>query len=349
MTITYNASLITGERPEFIEECHLVIEGEEIVEVGNGQVSDGLDFAEYVILPSLFNAHVHLGDSFAKEGVLGLNPEQAVGPEGKKWELFKQKNADVQKEAIKETLDYMLSSGTRGCVDFREEGKEGVRILREVSKEVPLEVIILGREDGIEEADGAGLNVYGIGQVPSNIKVAIHAGEDRGEVEKALKHDPDTIVHFTKGTKEDVLDAASKGVSVVVCPRANAALGVGFPPIRELLDAGVKVALGTDNVMVNQPNLWREMEYLSKTSYVHEPVTPEEVFSMATLNGNKIFGLEGGVIGEGKRADLIFLDKRAANLRHTKNPLATIIHRTEPENVMKVMVAGKIVLDKEAK
>ncbi len=56
------------------------------------------------------------------------------------------------------------------------------------------------------------------------------------------------------------------GIPVVSCPRSNGSLGVGIPPIMDMIDRGINVCLGTDNVMLNSPNMFKEMEYALKVT-----------------------------------------------------------------------------------
>jgi cytosine/adenosine deaminase-related metal-dependent hydrolase len=306
----------------------------------------------------LINAHTHLGDSFAKEAVLGLGVEKAVGPKGKKWELYDKVNDKKIIKGMKDSAKYMLNSGITTFVDFREQGVKGVNLIKKSLQEedLPIQAIILGRSlNNLEICDGLGLNVHELGQIPNEIKrreklIAIHAGELEGEIKEALKFNPDMLIHCTKITREEIEEIAKKNISIVVCPRSNFVLRVGIPPVREILNAGINLCLGTDNVMINSPNLWREAEFLSKLSYLQEekkPLKPKEILRMITVNGAKMLNLNSGVIEKEKKADLIFLDKEARNLRFNENLIATLVHRCEVENVRKVMINGKFVLDKD--
>jgi len=343
-----NSSFLVGEGFELLEEGHLLIDRGRIKEVNDGFITGGTDARDLLCIPALINAHTHIGDSFAKEAALGLPAGEAMGRNGLKWELYKQaKKAEIIK-AMRDSLQYMLNSGISCFADFREGGIHGAELLKEATEGIPIRPIVLGRDDGIENFDGLGLNPWQLGQIPSdrNKPVAVHAGESKGETAEALSRNPDIIVHFTLATREDIATAARKKVSVVVCLRANALLGVGIPPVRELMDCGVNVAIGTDNVMLNSPSLWREMEFISKLSYLKKGIPPADILRMATSNAAKALGLNSGMIKKGKGADLIFLDKNAPNLRENKNLLAAIVHRTEPENVIKVMVSGEFVVEK---
>jgi len=344
-----NSSFLVGENLELLGEGHLVVERGRIKEVNDGFITGGIDAKNLLCTPALINAHTHLGDSFAKEASLGLSAGEAVGPKGLKWELYRKTGKAEIMEAIRNSTIYMLNSGITHFADFREGGISGAELLRKSIEETPINAIILGRDAGIENFDGLGLNPWQLDQIPADRKgklVAVHAGESEGEISGALAKNPDIIVHFTLANRAEIAAAASKKISVVVCPRVNALLGVGIPPVRELLDHGVNVALGTDNVMLNSPSLWREMEFISKLSYLKKGILPEDVLRMTTVNPARALGLNSGIIKKGKEANLIFIDRNAPNLCQTKNLLAAIVHRTEPENIRKVMVGGEFVVEK---
>src|SRR5690606_23317614 len=56
-------------------------------------------------------------------------------------------------------------------------------------------------------------------------------------------------------TTEDIGLLGDSGTSVVMCPTTEADLGDGIGPARELLDAGAKIALGSDQNAVVDPFL----------------------------------------------------------------------------------------------
>jgi len=346
----FNSSLLVEDSFEYVEEAHIVIENNLIASYEYGYASDGIDAKKYLIMPAFVNSHTHIGDSFAKEAVLGLSCKEAVGKNGKKWLLYQEVNRNTVIESMRDTLDYMINSGISTFVDFRENGLDGINMLKEAAYGSPIRFIVLGRDVDIDKCDGLGLNVYQLDQILESKKnklIAIHAGEAKDEIGIALDHNPDIIVHFTLATDEEIKKAKEKNISIVICPRSNSVLRVGIPNVRKMLDFGLDVALGTDNVMINQPNLFREMEFISKLSYLSENLEPIEILKMVTLNGAKMLNMNSGIIETNKVADLLFIDKEATNLKDNKDMVATIVHRCELENVRKVMIDGKIVVDKD--
>jgi cytosine/adenosine deaminase-related metal-dependent hydrolase len=173
------------------------------------------------------------------------------------------------------------------------------------------------------------------------------------EVERALKHfEADLLVHLVYATPEDLDLVANNDVSVVCCPRSNAILGLKLPPIPEMIEKGINVALGTDNVMLNPPDMFREMEFALKaysiSGLAKTRLSPKEVLKMATINGARALGIENvtGSISERKDADLVILDFDAVNLRHTKDILVAVVHRARPSNVKFVLIEGEVVYDR---
>jgi cytosine/adenosine deaminase-related metal-dependent hydrolase len=242
------------------------------------------------------------------------------------------------------------------------------------TKEVDLaEPSVSELKDAIAICNGIGLsgaNEYtsmALEQIHQLVKgtgklVAIHAGESLDstqfsnekfhstEIQRILRlMKPNFIVHVTHALPDDIQKIAENGVGVVCCPRANAALGVGFPPITDLLQHNIKVALGTDNVMLNAPDMFREMDYAARmikaTSLNPSAITSTEILRMATASAADILGLGStiGTLDVGKRADLAFLDLTSPNLRFSRDLVSSVVHRARPDDVTCVMVNGEIV------
>jgi cytosine/adenosine deaminase-related metal-dependent hydrolase len=160
----------------------------------------------------------------------------------------------------------------------------------------------------------------------------IHAGElNRSDIDTAIDTMPDFLVHMTQAIDADIQKVADRGLPVVTCPRSNAVTGGGIPPIKKMAEAGLTMALGTDNVMLNSPDMFREMEWTSK-AFLHDDAY---TLKMATLNGARLLGMEKetGSILPGKRAELLVLDGSSDNLRGHKNALSAIVRRAGPDDV----------------
>ncbi len=150
---------------------------------------------------------------------------------------------------------------------------------------------------------------------------------------------------MTYASKSDLYITAKRTRGVVICPRANAALAEGIPDINLMKKTGCTIGIGTDNVMINSPDMFREMDYLWKVSMgiSKKRINPKEILQMATVNGGKILKKEIGSIETEKLADGVFIDKHSLDLEPMHNVYASIVHRASESNVKAVMIGGKIV------
>lgn len=91
---------------------------------------------------------------------------------------------------------------------------------------------------------------------------------------------------MTNPKGNDLEEVSKSGQNIVVCPRANATLNVGVAPLNKMLDLGFKPLLGTDNVMLNSPNMLRELEFTLKlmSVYYKDYIKPADLLKMATTN-----------------------------------------------------------------
>ena len=121
------------------------------------------------------------------------------------------------------------------------------------------------------------------------------------EPKRALLAKPTFLVHMTFASKSDLREASKKTRGIVICPRANAALAEGIPDIELMEKTNCNLAIGTDNVMINSPNLFREMDYLWKVSMgLHKKrIDPKKILKMTTVNAGKILQQKIGSIKEG--------------------------------------------------
>jgi len=187
---------------------------------------------------------------------------------------------------------------------------------------------------------------------------AIHAAESentmqlsksytgRTEVARIMKClKPDIIIHMTHATEKDISMVARNRTGIVVCPRANGIVGAGVPRVAKMLDLGCIIGIGTDNVMLNSPDILRELDYIWKVSRSVERIflSARDILKMATVNNAEILRLNSGYIQSGRAADIIFIDKSHVDLYPIHNPFATIVHRATEASIKAVMIDGRFV------
>lgn len=135
----------------------------------------------------------------------------------------------------------------------------------------------------------------------------------------------------------------SRGVKVAVCPASNARLKVGTAPVRDFLKRGIKVGLGTDSAASAG-----SLDYFSalRDAVRAYRLTPAQVLWMATLDGACALGLEReiGSLEPGKKADLLVISLKGFERKLFRNPISVLIQKASSENVLMVMVDGRILI-----
>ncbi|WP_277541587.1 amidohydrolase family protein [Haloarcula laminariae] len=322
-------------------EGRVVVEDGEITAVEEASV-DG----DAIVCPAFVNAHTHIGDSIAKEAGEGLTLEELVAPpDGLKHRLLRQADREELVSAMARSLSYMANSGTGAFLEFREGGVDGVDAIRTALEGSDLESVVLGREttEAMEAADGFGASGANDADFAAERRATreagklfgIHAGEvDSADINPALDLDPDFLVHMVHAEALHMERVADSGIPVVVCPRSNCTTGVGQPPVEALAER-TTVALGTDNVFLNSPSMFREM---ALTSQLYD-LPAREILRMATVNGAEIAGLDGGLIEPGRPARLCVLDGDSDNLAGVRDPVRAVVRRAETADVERVVLA----------
>ena len=156
---------------------------------------------------------------------------------------------------------------------------------------------------------------------------------ERTEIKRASDSNFAQIVHCTNPMDYDLELLSNSNVNVVLCPRANATLGVGISPLNELINLGISPLIGSDNVMLNSPNMLREMEFSLKLMSVYSDtiLNPKNLLKCATVN------VCSSVINEVIAKPLIAENNPAQFFmvkQFSKNPYLSIINRTETKHII---------------
>ncbi|MDI9623695.1 MAG: amidohydrolase family protein [Methanothermobacter sp.] len=161
----------------------------------------------------------------------------------------------------------------------------------------------------------------------------------KSEVERAIDAGFHLLVHFTNPFPKDFRLVSENKATIVACPRSNGMLSTGIPPIAKIHDKNINLLLGTDNIMFNAPDMFREMEYTLKVTRAFKRgyFNPRDVLKMVTTNIHKFLGEKIGCIAEGFRADLIIVESLS------ENPYLSLINRSQSKNIRYVIIKGRIV------
>lgn len=156
-------------------------------------------------------------------------------------------------------------------------------------------------------------------------------------------------VHLTDG---DIKILKDHNVSVLNNPTSNLKLGNGFARIKDLLEVGVNVSLGTDGVASNNnQNMFEEMHLaaLINKGINKNPTVLDanQVLRMATINGAKALLIddEVGSIEIGKTADVILINRNKTHLVPNNNTVSNLVYSAQASDVDTVIVNGQIIME----
>ncbi len=198
--------------------------------------------------------------------------------------------------------------------------------------------------------------------------IHIHISEQLKEVEDCLAHykkrpvewllDNHTmdehwcLIHATHLTNQEMSAMANSGAVAGICPLTEANLGDGIFPTLEYLQAGGKLAIGSDShIAINVAEEIRLLEYGQRLINNQRAVLVSDdcssvgqyLYTKAAKDGAQAISQNVGEIAIGKRADLVVLDTDHPSMFSKSNStiLDAAIFACSELPVKDVYVAGK--------
>ncbi|KMT22146.1 guanine deaminase GuaD [Clostridium cylindrosporum DSM 605] len=204
-----------------------------------------------------------------------------------------------------------------------------------------------------------------------NIKVQSHLSENEGEVEwvkslhpefnsyaaiydgMGLLNDRTVMAHTVHNTDEEIKLLSKRGTISAHCPNANYNLSSGIMPVRRFLDAGVKVALGTDVGAGHQVGIYKVMSQAIEASKMNwfyngkseKCLTTSEAFYMGTKAGGEFFEKVGS-FEKGYTMDALVINDESLgdkDFRSIEERLQRFIYCGDDRNIIRRYVAGKLI------
>jgi len=160
---------------------------------------------------------------------------------------------------------------------------------------------------------------------------------------------PCTAAHCVWTEPADWELLTSRGVTVAHNPCSNAKLASGIMPLKGMLDAEVKVGLGTDGVASNNNhNLLKEVyaALLFARARELDPaiITSAQVLAMATIHGAQSQGRNHcGTIEPGASADLVMLDLDGPWMQPAHDLSNNLLFSAQGSDICLTMVDGKVL------
>jgi 5-methylthioadenosine/S-adenosylhomocysteine deaminase len=154
-------------------------------------------------------------------------------------------------------------------------------------------------------------------------------------------------VHTVWLTDHEVELFAEHDVKVSHNPAAAMRV-LGFALIPEMIDAGICVTIGTDGAPSN--NRMSLIDEMYVTALIHKGRTldptvmpAQKIVEMVTVDGARglLWDKEIGSLEVGKKADLVIINPRTANMLPLHDPIANLVTSMKTENVESVMCDGR--------
>lgn len=161
------------------------------------------------------------------------------------------------------------------------------------------------------------------------------------------------MIHAVHIDDDDIRKLVEKGVAICTCPRANAQLGMGVAPLSELIQAGLRIGLGTDSPAATEStDMLSEMRtglLLHRSRDTRRFLDAATMLEMATIGGARALKMEDeiGSLEIGKRADIIAIDLSSSHQTPEVNPMSAVVNTCSVADIMMTMVDGKTLYEKD--
>jgi formiminoglutamate deiminase len=154
-----------------------------------------------------------------------------------------------------------------------------------------------------------------------------------------------TAVHATHLSDEDIDLLADQECQVASCPTSELDLGEGTGPIRRLLEAGVRVALGSDTQAVIDPFAEMRLVEMHERTLSNERgrIPAATLVRSGSLDGYQSLGwYDGGSLAPGMLADFVAVDMES--VRTIGSKAAEVVYTASAADVLTVVVGGRLIV-----
>ncbi|WJS94167.1 imidazolonepropionase [Flavobacterium johnsoniae] len=136
-------------------------------------------------------------------------------------------------------------------------------------------------------------------------KIHVNQFNSIGGIQAGVKYKALSVDHLEVMNPEDIEALKDSETMPVALPSCSYFLSIPYTPAREMIKAGLPLALATDFNPGSTPS--GNMNFVVATACIKMKMTPEEAINAATINGAYAMGLSEthGSITKGKKANLI--------------------------------------------
>ncbi|KAM3254814.1 hypothetical protein ACQJBY_048340 [Aegilops geniculata] len=370
--VLHNAFVVTMDGAlTVLRDGAIAVVGDRIAAVGPSadvlaafpDAAQTLNLAGRILLPGFVNTHVHTSQQLARG--IADDVDLMTWLHGRIWPY---ESHMTEEDSYASTLLCGIELIRSGVTCFAEAGGQYVSEMARAVELLGLRACLT--KSTMDCGDGLPPNwsscstddcIQHIAEIPYENQLVMRMKKiDHGTVTYLEKIDflrnNLLAAHSVWLNESEISHFSNAGVKVSHCP-ASAMRMLGFAPIREMLDSGVCVSLGTDGAPSNNRMSIVDEMYLAslinkgREAYISGTTNPtvlpsETVLTMATINGAKavLWDNEIGSLEVGKKADLIVVNPFKWSMLPLHDSIANIVYCMRSENIESVMCNGQWIM-----
>ena len=253
---------------------------------------------------------------------------------------------------LTEKETFILSESQRLIETYNDSGRYAMqRVALAPCSPFSVSIDLMRESAAMARSYGVGLHTH-LAENAEDIEYGLQQfGMRPGEYVEAVGWTGDDVwhAHCVQLNSEEINLFAKTGTGIAHCPCSNMRLASGIAPVRQMLDAGVKVGLGVDgsasNDSGNMLNEARQTMLLQRVNSKASTMTAREALRVATIGGASVLNRDDiGMLAPGYAADITAFKRDNVDFSGSDwDPVASLVF-CGPSKANYTIINGKIVV-----
>ena len=255
-------------------------------------------------------------------------------------------------DSLTEKETFILSESQRLIETYNDSGRYAMqRVALAPCSPFSVSIDLMRESAAMARSYGVGLHTH-LAENTEDIEYGLQKfGMRPGEYVEAVGWTGDDVwhAHCVQLNSEEINLFAKTGTGIAHCPCSNMRLASGIAPVRQMLDAGVKVGLGVDgsasNDSGNMLNEARQTMLLQRVNSKASTMTAREALRVATIGGASVLNRDDiGMLVPGYAADITAFKRDNVDFSGSDwDPVASLVF-CGPSKANYTIINGKIVV-----
>ena len=255
-------------------------------------------------------------------------------------------------DSLTEKEPFILSESQRLIETYNDSSRYAMqRVALAPCSPFSVSIDLMRESAAMARSYGVGLHTH-LAENAEDIEYGLQQfGMRPGEYVEAVGWTGDDVwhAHCVQLNSEEINLFAKTGTGIAHCPCSNMRLASGIAPVRQMLDAGVKVGLGVDgsasNDSGNMLNEARQTMLLQRVNSKASTMTAREALRVATIGGASVLNRDDiGMLVPGYAADITAFKRDNVDFSGSDwDPVASLVF-CGPSKANYTIINGKIVV-----